>query len=319
MNQNKEYLDNKQENEPKANREHKSSMFTDLYMQDDGANARDIELYNALHEEQLPLETKVKKMRVDKTLYMNFENDSSFGVEDKILIFSEQQSTINANMPLRNLMYCGRAYEQIVPVKDRYKKQQVKIPKPEFYTFYNGLEWKEKETVLRISDAFQVQDDDPTLELQVKVININPDIGHDLPGRCPTLKEYGIFIDTIRKYQESEGKDDLSSAIEKAIEECVNRGILVGYLEKKGSEVRNMLIAEYDYDMDIEVQREEAHMLGKAEGKAEDILELLEEYGTVPGEFVREIREQKDLEILKRWLKIAARVNSVQEFEEKIK
>ena len=35
--------------------------------------------------------------------------------------------------------------------------------KAEFYTFYNGLEWKEKETVLRISDAFQVQDDDPTL------------------------------------------------------------------------------------------------------------------------------------------------------------
>ncbi|MDD3362096.1 MAG: hypothetical protein PHW34_10535 [Hespellia sp.] len=220
--------------------------------------------------------------------------------------------------PLRNLMYCGRAYEQIVPVKDRYKKQMVKIPKPEFYTFYNGLDWKEKETVLKISDAFQVQDDDPTLELQVKVININPDMGHDLLEKCPTLKEYGIFIDTIRKYQESEGKDDLSSAIEKAIEECVNQGILVDYLEKKGSEVRNMLIAEYDYDMDIEVQREEAHMLGKAEGKAEDILELLEEYGEIPEALIHTIKGQQDLDVLKRWHKLAAKSSSIEEFKDKI-
>ena len=30
------------------------------------------------------------------------------------------------------------------------------------------------------------------------------------------------------------------------------------YLKDRGSEVLNMLVAEYDYDMDIAVQREEA-------------------------------------------------------------
>jgi hypothetical protein len=34
--------------------------------------------------------------------------------------------------------------------------------------------------------------------------------------------------------------------------------ILSDYLKKRGSEVFNMLIAEYDYDMDIKVQRQEA-------------------------------------------------------------
>ncbi len=42
-----------------------------------------------------------------------------------------------------------------------------------------------------------------------------------------------------------------------AIAECIENNILADYLRKKGSEVRNMLIAEYDYDLDMEVQREE--------------------------------------------------------------
>ena len=35
-------------------------------------------------------------------------------------------------------------------------------------------------------------------------------------------------------------------------------GVLSNYLERKSSEVTNMLLTEYDYDTDIAVQREEA-------------------------------------------------------------
>lgn len=44
-----------------------------------------------------------------------------------------------------------------------------------------------------------------------------------------------------------------------AIEECIEKGILADYLKRKGSEVVNMLTAEYDYETDIEVQRGEAY------------------------------------------------------------
>ena len=50
-------------------------------------------------------------------------------------------------------------------------------------------------------------------------------------------------------------------------------GILADYLKKKGSEVVNMLIAEYDYDLDVEVQREEAYAAGRQEGIQEGIQE----------------------------------------------
>lgn len=59
---------------------------------------------------------------------------------------------------------------------------------------------------------------------------------------------------------------------------------------------------------------EDEHAEGKAEGKAEDILDLLEEHEAVSEDIRKQILEQNDLEILKRWLKLAARVNNIQEF-----
>ena len=105
--------------------------------------------------------------------------------------------------------------------------------------------------------------------------NINPDAGHEVPEKCPILEEYGQFIDTIRKYQD-EGEED---AYEHAIKECIRQGILADCLTKRGSEVVNMLVAEYDYEMDIEVQREEAFEEGERLGRMEG-----ERLGRIEGE-----------------------------------
>lgn len=47
------------------------------------------------------------------------------------------------------------------------------------------------------------------------------------------------------------------------------------YLKRKGSEVVNMLTAEYDYETDIEVQRGEAYDEGREEGKLEEKKNLI--------------------------------------------
>jgi len=202
---------------------------------------------------------------VDDVLYMNFCNDISFGIEDKVIVFGEHQSTINENMPLRDLLYIGRALEQIVPVRDRYRKKAVRLPTPEFYTFYNGKEPWAREKTLYLSDTYARKEEAPMLELCVKVININPEEGHEILDRCGILREYSEFVEILRKHQQT----DSSDAYKNAIEECMKAGILADYLKKKGSEVVNMLIAEYDYDLDVEVQREEAYAAGKEEGRQE--------------------------------------------------
>ena len=54
------------------------------------------------------------------------------------------------------------------------------------------------------------------------------------------------------------------------------------------------------------------------EGKAEDIMDLLGDIGPVPEELEKRLREQKDLEVLQKWLKLAARAKSMEEFERQI-
>ncbi|MDE6364944.1 MAG: hypothetical protein K2L86_11920 [Lachnospiraceae bacterium] len=65
-------------------------------------------------------------------------------------------------------------------------------------------------------------------------------------------------------------------------------------------------------------ESEQGRKKGRIEGKAEDIIELLEETGE-PSEALRKhIMEQTDVKVLSRWLKIAARSESIEEFEESV-
>lgn len=297
----------------KENREIKNSILVDLFYNDENAEENDIALYNALHEESLPEGTVVQKVRVENALYLNFQNDISFGVNGKVLVLTEHQSTINRNMPLRSLLYIGRTYEQIVPVRERYRKSMVKLPMPEFYTFYNGTEKLENESELKLSDAYLVRSENPMLELKVKVININPSAKHEILDKCDVLKEYGLFIDTVRKYQDA-GTEE---AYRYAIRECIAKGILAEYLREKGSEVINMLVAEYDYEMDIAVQREEAYEEGEKEGCLEALREILKYKGDIP-EKLEEKLKQEDTKTLKEWIRLAVMADSIGQFEDAI-
>ena len=244
----------------KENREHKDSLFVDLFYQDETAKKNLLSLYNALHDTNYEDETIIRKVKIDDVLYKNFKNDISCEVNGLVLVFGEHQSTINRNMPLRCLMYVGRAYEQLVDSKARYRTTLVKIPTPEFYVFYNGEKEQPLEQVLTLSDAFMNPVGENSVELKVKVININSDKAHEVLDKCGILKEYSQFISTVRKYWDEEG------AIKKAIKECIEKGILADYLKRKGSEVENMLIAEYSYEEDMQVKLQEGIWQGRREG-----------------------------------------------------
>lgn len=244
----------------RENREHKDSVFVDLFYQDETAKKNLLSLYNALHDTNYEDETIIRKVKIDDVLYKNFKNDISCEVNGQVLVFGEHMSTINRNMPLRCLMYVGRAYEHLVDSKARYRTTLVKIPTPEFYVFYNGEKEQPLEQVLTLSDAFMNPVGENSVELKVKVININSDKAHEVLDKCGILKEYSQFISTVRKYSYEE------SAIKKAIKECIEKGILADYLKRKGSEVENMLIAEYSYEEDMQVKLQEGIWQGRREG-----------------------------------------------------
>ena len=249
------------------NRRYKDSVFVDFFGEDKNAKANFLALYNALHGTELDASVELKPLRLEQVMYMAFRNDVACLVDGKIIVLVEHQSTINANMPLRFLQYAARLYELIQNPRDRYLRRLKKIPTPEFYVFYNGEEDYPEKATLRLSDAFMTVPEKPSLEVIVSVTNINYNKGSEILHTCKPLKEYTLFVDAVRRHT----KLDSENGFKNAIKECIQNDILREYLQRKSREVMNMLIAEYDYDVDIAVQREEALQEGEAKGLSEGL------------------------------------------------
>ena len=174
----------------------------------------------------------------------------------------EHQSTINENMPLRFLEYIGRIFELILEVRDRYARLLIKIPMPEFYVFYTGNESMSAVQELKLSDAFIDEVKNPQLELIVKVINLNSKENAELLNKTPDLKEYTEFVNVVKEFKLKYG----NNGYDKAIRYCIKNNILKDYMASNAKEIEGMLIAEYNYDLDIQVQREESYRKGILEG-----------------------------------------------------
>ena len=249
----------------KHNRRYKDSVFADLFGEDKNAKGNFLALYNALYGTHLDTRTKLKRLRLEQVMYMTFYNDVAHLIDEKIIVLVEHQSTVNANMPLRFLQYVARLYEQIQDPRAKYYRTLQKIPTPEFYVFYNGVENYPEQTILKLSDAFIVQPAQSALELVVSVININYNKNNEILHTCKPLAEYTLFVETVRRHT----KLDSENGFKNAIKECIQNDILREYLQRKSWEVINMLLAEYDYDVDIAVQREEEREIALKEGIAQ--------------------------------------------------
>ena len=271
------------------NREIKSSVFTDLFGDDELVGKKNfLALFNSLHGTNLKLEeTQIERKIIPQTLSKTFYTDVTMEINGKLIVFVEHQSTINNNMPLRFLEYFVHILYGIVPARARYWKSLYKIPSPEFYVLYNGIDPMPNESELKLSDAFMIEQTDPLCELKVRVLNIGGKEGLKLPiiQKCDILKEYCEFIATVFEkkalLKPDCTKDEASKALDQAINECIKKDILTEYLIRKGTEVRNMFFGEYSYEEDIAAQREEAMEQGIEQGaqqKAiETAIELLKE------------------------------------------
>ena len=78
------------------------------------------------------------------------------------------------------------------------------------------------------------------------------------------MKEYALYTDKIRKYAE---KMSLEDAVERAICECIEEGILEEVLKKHRAEAKAMSIFEYDQEKHLRMEREEAWEEGRREGE----------------------------------------------------
>ena len=236
-----------------ANREYKDTVFRMLFM--DRENL--LSLYNAICGTSYEKSEELEIVTLENAIYMGMKNDLAFIIDTNLFLY-EHQSTYNANMPLRDLFYISGEYQKLIDHRSLYSSTLQKIPAPNFIVFYNGKEKKEDRWVSYLSEAYENLSGEPNLELKVITLNIYGGYNKELMEQCRTLREYSLYVSLVRKYA---GDMELNEAVELAVNECIQRGILAEFLQKSKAEVIAVSIFEYD-------KEEEERKLRKAEFEA---------------------------------------------------
>ena len=243
---------------PAANRQYKDTVFRMLFSEKENL----LSLYNAVTGNAYQNADDLKIVTLENAIYMGMKNDLAFMLETNIYLY-EHQSTLNPNIPLRDLIYIGIEYQQYVDDKSLYSSRLQEIPAPKFMVFYNGTDAVDDRVELRLSKAYEHLAGEPDLELKVLMLNVNEGHNKELMEQCQTLKEYAIYVARVRKYT---SEMNLNDAVARAIDECIKEGILVEFLRKNRSEVKMVSILEYDKEWEEKKLRKAEYEAGRSEG-----------------------------------------------------
>lgn len=246
------------EKEPVANRQYKDTIFRMLFSEKQNL----LSLYNAVTGKNYENAEDLHIVTLKNAIYMGMKNDLAFMLETSIYLY-EHQSTLNPNIPLRDLFYIALEYQKYVNGKSLYSKSLQKIPAPKFMVFYNGTDEIEDRVELRLSSAYEHLTGEPDLELKVLMLNVNEGHNRELMEQCQILKEYAQYVGKIRNYTT---KLNLNDAVECAIKECIAEGILAEFLQENRAEVKMLSILEYDKEWEEEKLRKAEFEAGREEG-----------------------------------------------------
>ena len=241
---------------------------------------------------------------LENAVYMGMKNDLAFIVDTGLLLY-EHQSTYNPNMPLRDLFYISGEYQKFVDNRSLYSSSLQKIPAPNFIVFYNGTEKKEDSWVNYLSESYENLTGAPNLELKVITLNINEGHNCRLMEQCRILKEYAQYVAKVREYA---GNTDLDTAVEQAVNDCIQNGILAEFLRKNKSEVIAMSIFEYDKEEEERKLRKAEYEAGREEGIKEGELQKARKTAIMlnqmnfPAKKIAEVLQVKE-DVIEEWIR----------------
>ena len=131
-------------------RNYKDTMFRMLFKE----KKHLLSLYNAISRTSYTDVENLEITTLENAIYMNYKNDISFVFDFELMLY-EHQSSINPNMPLRDLIYVTKVLQNIIRNEDLYHSVLIKLPTPKFVVFYNGTDFQPDKQTLKVSDAFK--------------------------------------------------------------------------------------------------------------------------------------------------------------------
>lgn len=293
-----------------ANRNYKDTIFRWLFSDKNNL----LSLYNAIAGAHYQNPEALNIVTLENAVYMGMKNDLAFVLETGLYLY-EHQSTYNPNIPLRDLFYIASEYQSLINQRPLYSSTLQTIPTPKFLVFYNGTGENIPDRLeLRLSDAYENYSENPDLELKVTMLNINSDHNFELLKNCHVLWEYSQYVTRVRKYATMMSLND---AVNLAITECIQEGILTEFLSHNRAEVLKVSIFEYDKEKEEKLIRKAEFDYGKAMGLADGVISLLEEKGRLSEDQINSIRRETRPEKQTEWFKLAIKVDTIDEFFKK--
>ena len=211
-----------------VNQKYKDRLFVFLFGREENKEWT-LSLYNAVNGSHYTDASAIEITTIQEIIYLGMHNDVSFMIADELSLY-EQQSSYNPNMPLRQLQYLGLLYEGYLRKNkdkyDKFGKDLIPLPAPRFVVFYNGLDQKDDETILHLSDAFPkgIKGD---VEVTVRMLNINYGKNKSLLEACKPLMEYSWVVKDIRdKGKIMDIKDAIDSVIDNLPDDFVIKPFL---------------------------------------------------------------------------------------------
>ena len=225
-----------------ANRNYKDTVFRMLFS--DRKNL--LSLYNAVNQRDYKNPEDLEIVTLENAIYMGMKNDLAFIIDTNLYL------------------YICSEYQKLVDKKSLFSSTLQKIPAPNFIEFYNGSTVIADCTDLRLSSAFEHLTGEAKLELIVTVLNVNEGHNAELMQHCSTLNEYAQYVARVRHYATDM---PLNQAVERAVDECIQKGILTEFLTRNRNEVISMSIFEYDKELEEKKLRKAEYEYGFSEGK----------------------------------------------------
>ena len=154
----------------------------------------------------------------------------------------------------RGLLYFAQLYNKYIAKHNinLYSSAVQKIPVPKYIVFYNGRKDQPDEQILLLSDLFQKQNIhqhvDGCLECEARMLNINYGKNRELLEKCKRLEEYSIFVAKVREYATAD-IENRELAIIRAIDECIEAGILADILIEQKAEVLELMLTTFNKEL----------------------------------------------------------------------
>jgi antitoxin component HigA of HigAB toxin-antitoxin module len=218
----------------------------------------------------------------------------------QLVIFLEENDSIKDYLSFKLILPDKGEVKYNVPVIKYWKYSAQDLKDKKMYALLPLQVFKSRKTIMGIYNSRRKEKE------KAQLIN----------------EEFKKLLENIRSTIEilkelNEEQEIYVSDLEKILRVLTN---ITDYLYNKygkytqvGKEVYNMVTTLYNPAIE-----NKGRMEGRVEGKIEFVLDLLADYGKIDLDLEKRIKSETNISVVNKWVKLAARVNSIDEFAQKM-